>query len=72
MDIKLMINNDMISHTFSTVGNSEIALNYYSGFEEFLKTVGKSFSEVKVVKPDASRMRSSEVFILARGYKLHG
>lgn len=38
-------------------------------FEDFLKVLQKSFGEVKVIKPDASRSRSSEVFLLARELK---
>ncbi len=37
-------------------------------FKDFLQALRKSFTEVKVIKPDASRARSSEVFLLARGY----
>lgn len=34
-------------------------------FEVFLKKLRKSFVDVKVVKPDASRARSNEVFLMA-------
>ncbi|NNG26279.1 MAG: M20/M25/M40 family metallo-hydrolase, partial [Ignavibacteriaceae bacterium] len=44
MDIKLMVNNDMISHTLFNVNNSYIAINYYSGFEDLLE-VAKSVTE---------------------------
>ena len=40
------------------------------GFEGFLKILRQNFNEVKVIKPDASRARSSEVFLLARGFNL--
>ena len=33
MDISIMINHDMISHTFSPVANSSVDINYYTGFE---------------------------------------
>ncbi|MGB5892946.1 MAG: M20/M25/M40 family metallo-hydrolase, partial [Ignavibacteriaceae bacterium] len=33
MDINIMINHDMISHTYSPVANSSVDINYYSGFE---------------------------------------
>ena len=39
------------------------------GFDDFLKSLRQNFNEVKVIKPDASRARSSEVFLLARGFK---
>jgi 23S rRNA (uridine2552-2'-O)-methyltransferase len=38
-------------------------------FEDFLRNLRKSFSEVKVIKPEASRSRSSEVFLLARNLR---
>ena len=37
-------------------------------FEVFLKNLRHSFGEVKVIKPDASRARSKETFLLARNY----
>jgi hypothetical protein len=33
MDIKLMINNDMISHTARPLPDSRVDINYYTGFE---------------------------------------
>jgi Zn-dependent M28 family amino/carboxypeptidase len=33
MDINIMINHDMISHTYSTLQNSVVDINYYTGFE---------------------------------------
>ena len=39
------------------------------GSEEFLGEVRKSFSSVSIRKPKASRPRSSEVYILAKGFK---
>ncbi len=41
-------------------------------FEDFLKGLRKSFSEVKVIKPDASRARSNEIFLLAKNLKENG
>lgn len=37
------------------------------GFEEFLRLMRKRFREVVVRKPEASRSRSSEVYLLGRG-----
>lgn len=42
-----------------------------AGFELFLKTLRRSFGEVKVIKPDASRARSSETFLLARNFGIY-
>lgn len=39
------------------------------GSEEFLEEVRKSFSSVSIRKPKASRARSNEVYILAKGFK---
>ncbi|HDZ16331.1 MAG TPA: 23S rRNA (uridine(2552)-2'-O)-methyltransferase RlmE [Methylophaga aminisulfidivorans] len=39
------------------------------GFEPFMKTMRDSFSKVVTRKPDASRARSREVYLLGRGLK---
>jgi len=39
-------------------------------FKEFLDEVKARFRSVKIVKPKASRKRSAEVYIVARGYNL--
>jgi hypothetical protein len=44
MDIKLMVNNDMISHTLYSVNNSTVDINYYSGFIDMLE-IAKSVTE---------------------------
>ena len=48
--------------------NGTFLLKTFQGgeFDELLKGLRKQFSDVKVIKPDASRARSSEVFLLAR------
>ena len=38
-------------------------------FDEYLKEIRSLFSVVKVRKPEASRDRSREVYIVASGYK---
>lgn len=40
------------------------------GSEEYLKAVRELFKIVKVRKPDSSRSRSREVYIVATGFKL--
>ena len=40
MDIGIMINHDMISHTYSPVNSSTVNINYYSGFE-YLRELAK-------------------------------
>jgi 23S rRNA (uridine2552-2'-O)-methyltransferase len=39
------------------------------GYEAFLRQLKGSFSSVKTRKPDASRARSREVYLLARGFR---
>ncbi|PPE72850.1 23S rRNA (uridine(2552)-2'-O)-methyltransferase RlmE [Solimonas fluminis] len=39
------------------------------GFEAYLKAVREAFESVTIRKPKASRARSSEVYLLARGYR---
>jgi 23S rRNA (uridine2552-2'-O)-methyltransferase len=39
------------------------------GFDAFLKQMRDSFNKVVTRKPDASRSRSREVYLLARGLK---
>lgn len=40
------------------------------GFDEYLKEVRSTFSKVTIRKPKASRPKSREVYLLARGYNL--
>lgn len=40
-----------------------------TGFDEYLHQVKRSFNSVVIRKPKASRARSSEVYILAKGFK---
>ena len=45
------------------------------GFQEFLQSVRKRFNSVKLIKPDASRKTSAEMYLLAigpRGRSPHG
>ncbi|MFZ2406500.1 MAG: 23S rRNA (uridine(2552)-2'-O)-methyltransferase RlmE [Methylobacter sp.] len=46
-----------------------VKLFHGAGFEEFFKEVQQSFAKVVIRKPKASRPRSNEVYILARGFK---
>ena len=40
------------------------------GIEQFKRNLAQSFISVKVCKPDASRSRSTETYLLALGYKV--
>lgn len=46
-----------------------VKLFHGAGFEEFFKEVQQSFTKVAIRKPKASRPRSNEVYILAKGFK---
>lgn len=46
-----------------------VKLFHGAGFEEFHKEVQQSFAKVAIRKPKASRPRSNEVYILAKGFK---
>jgi 23S rRNA (uridine2552-2'-O)-methyltransferase len=46
-----------------------VKLFHGAGFEDFYKEVAQSFSKVAIRKPKASRPRSNEVYILAKGFK---
>ncbi|MGZ4956259.1 MAG: 23S rRNA (uridine(2552)-2'-O)-methyltransferase RlmE [Methylobacter sp.] len=46
-----------------------VKLFHGAGFEDFHKEVQQSFTKVIIRKPKASRPRSNEVYILAKGFK---
>ncbi len=46
-----------------------VKLFHGAGFEDFFKEVQQSFTKVTIRKPKASRPRSNEVYILAKGFK---
>lgn len=46
-----------------------VKLFHGAGFEDFYKEVQQFFSKVAIRKPKASRPRSNEVYILAKGFK---
>lgn len=46
-----------------------VKLFHGAGFEDFYKEVQQSFTKVVIRKPKASRPRSNEVYILAKGFK---
>ncbi len=50
-------------------GGFLVKLFHGAGFEVFHKEVQQSFAKVVVRKPKASRPRSNEVYILAKGFK---
>lgn len=53
-------------------GNLLIKAFQGESFKELLEEVKSRFRTVKIVKPKASRKRSAEVYIVARGFNLKG
>jgi len=41
-----------------------------AGFDEYLRTVRREFTKVKMKKPPASRARSAEMYLLATGRRI--
>lgn len=52
-----------------TGGVFVIKLFHGEGFDDYVREVRRSFAGVSVKKPDASRARSREVYLLASGFK---
>jgi 23S rRNA (uridine2552-2'-O)-methyltransferase len=51
-------------------GSALIKVFQGAGFKELLQAARGKFSEVKLVKPLASRSRSAEIYLLAMHYRL--
>ena len=60
---------DMVRQVLKPGGNFAVKVFQGEGSDEFLKDVRTSFEKVVVRKPDASRSRSSEVYLVAKGFK---
>ena len=61
---------DMCHQVLKKNGAFAVKVFQGEGFDEFVKDVRQSFRTVKIRKPDASRPRSREVYVVATGYKL--
>lgn len=61
---------DMCKQVLAAKGSFIVKVFQGAGFEEYLKEVRSLFSVVKIRKPDSSRARSREVYIVATGFKL--
>ncbi|RUO78220.1 23S rRNA (uridine(2552)-2'-O)-methyltransferase RlmE [Pseudidiomarina taiwanensis] len=61
---------DMCHQVLKPGGSFVVKVFHGQGFEEFLKDVRAAFTTVKSRKPDSSRARSREVYLVATGYKL--
>lgn len=60
---------DMARQVLKPKGNFVTKLFQGGGSDEYLKDVRTSFEKVSVRKPDASRSRSREVYLVAKGFK---
>ena len=60
---------DMCKDVLAQNGSFIVKVFQGEGFEEYLKTVRSLFKTVKIRKPEASRARSREVYIVAMGMK---
>ena len=61
---------DMCRQVLAPQGSFVVKVFQGAGFDEFLLEVRRSFGTVRVRKPDSSRPRSREVYIVATGFKL--
>jgi 23S rRNA (uridine2552-2'-O)-methyltransferase len=50
-------------------GNFVTKVFHGEGYDDYVKEVRTSFDKVVIRKPDASRARSREVYLVGRGFK---
>ncbi|MGN0908928.1 MAG: 23S rRNA (uridine(2552)-2'-O)-methyltransferase RlmE [Succinivibrio sp.] len=62
---------DMARRVLRKGGSFAVKVFQGEGSEQFLRGLRADFASVKVRKPDASRDRSSEVYMVATGFKGH-
>lgn len=62
---------DMARRVLRIGGSFAVKVFQGVGSQEFLKELHQDFTTVKVRKPDASRDRSREVYMVAMGFKGH-
>lgn len=61
---------DMCRQVLKPNGSFIVKVFMGEGFDQYFKDVKQMFSSVKTRKPDSSRARSREVYLVAKGYKL--
>ncbi|MCE9679088.1 23S rRNA (uridine(2552)-2'-O)-methyltransferase RlmE [Shewanella sp. AS1] len=61
---------DMCHQVLAPNGSFAVKVFQGEGFDEYMKAVKAAFTTVKTRKPDSSRPRSREVYLVATGYKL--
>lgn len=60
---------DMARRVLKPKGNFVAKVFQGEGYDEYLKEVRLSFEKVVIRKPDASRARSREIYVVAKGFK---
>lgn len=60
---------DMVRQVLKPGGNYVVKVFQGEGSDQFLKNVRSSFEKVVIRKPEASRPRSREVYLVAKGFK---
>jgi 23S rRNA (uridine2552-2'-O)-methyltransferase len=61
---------DMCNNVLKQNGSFVVKVFQGDGFEQFVKDVRAAFTTVKIRKPDSSRARSRETYIVATGFKI--
>ena len=61
---------DMCTNVLKKDGSFVVKVFHGDGFEQFVQNIRNVFSTVRIRKPDSSRSRSSETYIVATGFKL--
>ncbi|MGL4473933.1 MAG: 23S rRNA (uridine(2552)-2'-O)-methyltransferase RlmE [Shewanella sp.] len=61
---------DMCHQVLAPNGSFAVKVFQGEGFDDYMKAVKDAFKVVKTRKPDSSRPRSREVYLVATGYKL--
>ncbi len=60
---------DMARQVLKPKGSFVAKVFHGEGYDEFVKDVRESFDKVAVRKPDSSRARSREVYLVAKGFR---
>jgi 23S rRNA (uridine2552-2'-O)-methyltransferase len=61
---------DFVKNHLKNSGTFLIKLFHGEGFDDYVKEMRQLFQKVSLLKPQASRDRSREVYLLAKGFKL--
>ena len=61
---------DMACQVLKPKGSFVAKVFHGEGYDEYVKTVRESFDKVVIRKPDSSRARSREVYLVAKGFRV--